>query len=230
MDVFMVPLPRDRYDLYCEVEGRAPATGMEETAGWRARAARSFREVIDYIEQDLERRRAVELALVSRTRWQRLRDCTVGWMAERIAEQRLLWHLRSVDAATLRFPEDLRSAHALDRVRATLKQDARRHLRWAVIDALGYLVSLPLTIIPGPNLVAYYFVFRAGGHLFSWMGARHGLTHVEWKLEPSGPLAELRHAVALGGAEAHSLVRSVAQRLELKRLEAFVERTLAAAA
>jgi hypothetical protein len=230
MDVFMVPLPRDRYDLYCEVVGRASTAGTEPMTGWRARAAASFRQVIDYVEQDLERRRAAELAQVTRTRWQRLRDRVVGWMAERIAEQRLLWHLRGVDAATLRFPEDLRPADALDRVRALLKHDARRHLRWAVIDALGYLACLPLTILPGPNLATYYFVFRAVGHFFSWRGARHGLLRVAWRLEPSGPLAELRQAAPLRGAEAHALVRRVAEALELTHLEAFVERTLAAAA
>ena len=54
------------------------------------------------------------------------------------------------------------------------------HVRWLIVDTLLFIVSGVLAILPGPNLVAYYFAFRCVGHLQSWRGARQGMDVVRW--------------------------------------------------
>ncbi len=230
MDIYVVPVGADRYELYCEIDADAPGPGGGEAAGWRARAAEALRRGIAFVEGERERRRASEGAGERRGRWQRLRDRAVAFLAARIAEQRVLWHLRGQAEATAHFPSDLGRGEALDVVRRLLRRDAERHRRWVVIDLLGLLACAPLTLLPGPNLPAFYFAFRVGGHLFSYLGARHGLTLVAWHLEGSEALAGVRAAAHLVGPQRAALLRAAAEQLHLRHLDAFVDRTVAAAA
>ena len=96
-------------------------------------------------------------------------------LAERVAEQRLLWFLRSERAVTAHHPDDMPADDAERWVRSELRRDSLRHLVWMFVDGGIYLASLPLTPIPGPNVLSLYFSFRAIGHFLSWLGARHGL-------------------------------------------------------
>ncbi len=230
MDVYLVALSATHYDLYYEVDDRAVESARATQKGWRARATRAFHQVLEFVEQEREKRHTAGDGQGPQGRWPRLRGRVIAWLAERIAEQRLLWHLRGADEATLFFPSDMTSADVQDRLARTLRTDSRRHLRWAIIDLAWYLVCLPLTVLPGPNLAAYYFVFRTVGHLFAWLGARHGQTQVAWHLTPNDALAELRQAAGLAVAERHALVHAIADRLHLKHLDAFLDRTLPAAA
>ena len=52
-----------------------------------------------------------------------------------------------------------------------MRRDLGKHRRWLVIDALLLAVSVPLTLIPGPNVPALYFSFRVVGHFLSMRGA-----------------------------------------------------------
>jgi hypothetical protein len=222
MDIFLVPVAPDRYELYCEVEDHPPA----EVGGrgrWRQRAVQAFHRAVTWIES--ERRRRLELAATApRTRWQHLRDRVLAWLAERIAEQRLLWYLRSKSDVTARHPDDCLEADAAAVVRKSLRDDSRRHVIWAVLHLAGYLVSLPLSALPGPNLPAYFFSFRAFGHGLSWLGARHGLRAVRWRYEPCEALTDLRRMPSLAGAARVTLAHDVATRLQLRHLDTFVER------
>ncbi len=229
MDVYLVALSATRYELYCEVEDSAASADTAAPTGWRAWLSRSFHQVVEFVER--ERERHFDAVTQERPgRWTLLRHRIVAWLAERIAEQRLLWHLRGTSEATLHYPSDLAPADAQARMSAALRRDSRRHVRWMVIDFLGYLLCLPLSLFPGPNLLAYYFVFRTAGHLFAWMGARHGMTRVAWQFSSNDALADLRQAVTCPRHARHDLVHEVASRLHLKRLDAFLERTLPAAA
>ena len=105
----------------------------------------------------------------------------LGHVAEAVAEQRLLWHLRRQAEAALVYPDGLSEPEARNLLRRTLAQDWDRHRFWLVVDAVLAAITGPLFFfVPGPNLVAYYFVFRAVGHYFAWRGARRGLSGVRW--------------------------------------------------
>ena len=151
------------------------------------------------------------------------------WVAESIAEQRLLWHMRRQTDARLFFPDDLTEASATSRLRVQLGRDRDRHRFWLAIDSVGFVLSGLLMLLPGPNVLAYYFAFRLVGHYLSMMGARRGLEVVCWSSEKSAPLSELRRAIGLTPEQRVQQVSDVALRLRLEHLATFFERTAAAA-
>jgi hypothetical protein len=177
------------------------------------------------------------LAAAERERHQPSADEPSGWVerrwrgllrhaAEVIAEQRLLWLLRHERDVTLVHPTDLSDTEARAILRAALTGDRDRHRFWLVVDAALVAVTGPLFFfVPGPNLIAYYFVFRCVGHFLAWRGARQGLGAVTWTLRASAPLAEIRRALHLDPAERDRLVHDIASQLRLRHLAGFVRRT-----
>ena len=65
------------------------------------------------------------------------------------------------------------------------------HLRWLLIDLALFIATGVVAIVPGPNIFAYYMLFRVIGHRRSWWGARRGMAVVTWTFEPDPGLAEL---------------------------------------
>jgi hypothetical protein len=161
----------------------------------------------------------------SRGAFARMKARTLRYVAESVAEQRLLWHLRRQSAVCLFFPDDLDEPRAMALLRRQLGRDFDKHRFWLIVDSLGFLACVPLTLLPGPNVVMYYFAFRMVGHYFSLRGARQGLTVVTWTSEQSAPLSELRRAIDLDADERDRRVRDVATALKLEHLATFFKRT-----
>mgnify|MGYP003349166260 CR=1 FL=1 len=101
MDVFVIPLGRERYELYCETSAR-PLDPEQVAPGLIGRLRH---RVAMFIHEAETRRHADCLAGARRTFRARIRARAMAWVAERIAEQRLLWNLRGETAATLAHPE-----------------------------------------------------------------------------------------------------------------------------
>ena len=228
MDVFVIPVGPDRYELYCE----QPAVGDEPIdttqRGLFARVRDRFRGLIRAAEE--RQRNGTDDAPEPQGWAGRLQDRAMAWVVERIAEQRLLWNLRGQTAATAAHPTDMTfdQVHAL--IRSTLQRDADRHLRWIFIDGLLFLVTFvalgPLFIlIPGvANLPALYFGFRVVGHFLSFRGARNGLRMVTWTGRSCPPLGELRELAALDPRTREVRLHDVAARLRLEHLPKFFDR------
>jgi len=227
IDIHLVPVGPQGYELYCEVEGQTAVQADGRAEGLRGRISQGFQRAILYIEKERQRRHERAPETLGRAWAQRARDRVMAWVAERVAEQRLLWHLRTQASATLHHPDDLNDRQASAIVMASLRRDARRHFVWMIIDACGFLAFLPLTAIPGPNLPTYYFSFRMVGHFLSAMGARHGLTRVGWTYVRSEEMTALRGCAGLAAAARDALAADVAARLNLRRLATFVERMTA---
>jgi hypothetical protein len=224
MDVYLVPVGDDRYELYCEVADEPEAVG-EPPIGMFRQLRHRFSEML--AEAERERRQGstgVDGGWMTRAKARLMR-----WVAESIAEQRLLWHLRRQTEACLFHPDDVDERSAMARLRASLKRDFEKHRFWLIIDSLGFIASAALTLLPGPNLLAYYFAFRLVGHYLSMRGARQGLTAVSWRAIKSAPLSDLRHAIRLEPEVRGRRVRDVALQLRLEHLATFVERTAAPA-
>lgn len=221
MDVYLVPVGVDRYELYCEIADDSAETAEMPPAGFFRRLTHRFQTMIAEAERE---RRSGGTPSTPRGWAGRVRARTMRWVAESVAEQRLLWHLRSQSRACLHYPDDLAEEDASRLLRAQLGRDYDRHRFWLVVDLIGFVLSALLTLIPGPNLVAYYFAFRLVGHFLSMRGARRGLDAVAWRHEPSGPLAELRRALALEPTARAPLVREVAATLRLEHLASFFQR------
>jgi Mitochondrial K+-H+ exchange-related len=156
----------------------------------------------------------------------RVKSRVMRWVAETIAEQRVLWHLRRQTEACLYYPDDLDEAQAMAALRAQLSRDFDKHRFWLTINALAFVASGVFFFVPGPNFIAYYFAFRLVGHYLSLRGARQGLSGVQWRTRKSAELSELRRAIGLAPEVRVRRVNEVALRLRLEHLPSFFERTV----
>ena len=225
MDVYLVPVADDRYELYCE-EPDDPDTleGAEPPEGFFKRSAHRVRAML--AEAERERRRGTPHPPADRPSFfARVKARTVRWAAEWIAEQRLLWQLRGKDTVSLIHPDDLTGTQAHQLVRRSLQRDWERHRFWMIIDSFGLVGSALLVLVPGPNFIGYYFLVRTAGHCFSLRGARHGLARVTWHAEPSAALTSLRAMVTEDPDAREERVRAIADALRLEHFASFFQRS-----
>jgi hypothetical protein len=160
----------------------------------------------------------------------RLKQRALAWVAERVAEQRLLWRLRGAEAAVLHIPDDQEESAAVGLFRAGLQKDGDRH-RWLLaLHSIGLLVSAPFAFLPGPNLFGYFFTFTVVGHFLSYRGARRGLSDVRWTVHRNATLTGIGRALSAAPAERYRLIHEAAKRLRLPHLARFVERMASPAA
>jgi hypothetical protein len=218
--VYLVPVGPERFELYTEQRDDAVIDGPPPSAPgfwqqWRHRLHERWREAV----------RASRHAEPAGGRLARVRDWAVRGIAETIAEQRTLWSLRVCTGAALVHPSDLTeetAAAARDRL---LTHAARHHGRWLMVDAVLLAVSGVFVIVPGPNVLAYYFAFRVVAHYLSWRGARQALARTVWRLSPEPALADLGRLAGLPRDARASRVDAIAAALNLPRLAAFFDRT-----
>ena len=219
--IYLVPVGAGRFELYSEEAPDDAAPDGEPVptdAFWRRamhRAQVRWREAV----------RAARGSDASAGWFARLRDQAVCRAAETVAEQRTLWSLRHCTAATLVHPSDLVDA-PVDAVRDRLLTAARKHHgKWLAIDAALLVASGALMLVPGPNLLAYYFAFRVVGHYLSWCGARQSLERISWSLHAEPALAELGRLTSVPRDARASRVEAIARAMNLPRLAAFFDRT-----
>lgn len=236
MDVYVIPIAAERYELYFEGQTDAipvdagDAEATHGVLGWLTRklpVVGRLRARFNEMLQAAEERRHRPAAAEPDGWGARIQNRIMAWVAERIAEQRLLWHLRGETSVTLAHPPDLTFDEVVSIVRRMLQRDYDRHLRWLVIDGVLLIVSAALAIVPGPNLVAYYFIFRVVGHWLSMRGARQGLTRASFSGRPCPPLTELRDVPALEPDARQQKVHDISVRLRLQHLTTFYSRIAA---
>lgn len=237
MDVYLVPIGHGRHELYCEVHDEPDAAVDTEQADTSTRMGRAKARFITPLVQrahkaiaDAERewrdRQAGRLEEPT-GRWGRAKAATRAWIAEKVAEQRLLWHLRKQDACALFHADDTTTDDATSVMRASLQRDFERHRLWFGLNVLFFILSGLTFLVPGPNLLAYYFFFRLAGHYMSMRGARNGLDCVEWTARPRRELTDLRAIAALPVLERAERVKPIAEALHLEHFATFFNRVAA---
>jgi hypothetical protein len=221
MDVYLVPVGPDSFECYYE------AAEEEETEepgeGFFARLRHKFNEQL----KEAERARHEAPIERPKTFLGRMQRRSMRWIAERIAEQRLLWHLRKASSATLHIPADLPAAQADTVMRVSMKRDADRHRNRLIPHLLALIASAAVAVVPGPNVLAYLLFFTVGGHYLAWRGAVNALHNVAWTIEPNAALTDLQHAFALAPDARHRVIVDVSHRLHMPRMARFVERMAA---
>ena len=222
MDVFVIPIGSDRYELYCEMTGEQDGFEPDPApTGLIGKLRHRFTVMLRAAE---ERHRAGDQTPQATGWLGRMQERVIAWVAERIAEQRLLWNLRRQTAVRASHPSDMSFEQVLTLIRRMLQRDYERHRRWLVVDTLGLIVSGVLMPVPGPNILAYYFAFRVVGHWLSMRGAAQGQHHITWTGRACPPLSELRGADTLEPTVRDARVHDVAARLRLQHLSTFFER------
>jgi hypothetical protein len=225
LDVYLIPVGADRYELYCEHVPEEGALDAEAPAGagWFASTLHRMKAAVARAEH--EQQSGAPAPPVEGGWQERMKRRMLCWIAEKVAEQRLLWRLRKESHVTLMFPDDVTGDEALTTAHRRLQYEADRHLKWTIIDGILFCLSGIVALVPGPNPVAYYFGFRFVGHWLSRRGAKHGLTEVKWECCASSALTLLRQAVPVGAPERERRVHEVASALHLQHLATFFERT-----
>ncbi len=218
MDVYLVPVGRDRFECYYEAPDD-DETDEPVGQGFFARLRSRFNEQLKEAERARHQKSIEEPA----TFLARVHKRSLRWMAERIAEQRLLWHLRKADAATLHTSGDLPADRANAIMRDSMRRDSDRHRNRMIPHTLILIASGAVAIVPGPNLLAYLFTFTAVGHFLSWRGASNALHQVAWTINPDPALTDIHRAFALGPDERHQVILAAAERLHMPKMARFVE-------
>ncbi|HEY6360691.1 MAG TPA: hypothetical protein VIX63_06280 [Vicinamibacterales bacterium] len=222
MDVFVVPFGADKYELYCETSSEVDVAPESQPAGLLGKLRQGFSAMLKAAEER-QHRRASERE-EPRGWIGRVQERTLAWVAERIAEQRLLWNLRRQTTAVAAHPQDMTFEQVMVLIRRTLQRDYERHRLWLVVDTIGLVASSILALVPGPNILAYYFAFRVVGHWLSMRGATQGLQRVAWTGRPCPPLTELREVAHLEPGVRDARIHDVAARLRLQHFSTFFER------
>lgn len=226
MDVYLIPVGSDRYELYCEDADEFTEAAGVAPSGFFAGLVHRFRAALARIERERRQDALAAVSLGDNRPWtRRVKQAALRWTAEKIAEQRLLWRLRRQRDATAIFPDDLSEAQAMTIIRRMLQRDTDRHRLWLIFHTIAFGLAGLLAIFPGPNVVAYYFAFRLVGHYLSMRGAKHGLAEVTWSQQPSPLLLQLRQVMALAAPERERHVRDIASKLRLPHLASFFKRT-----
>jgi hypothetical protein len=217
--VYLLPLGAGRYELYSE-----PSDDDGDAGDRRGFLRRRLDRLQDRWRAAVHDARRAEPGSGVLARW---RDKAVCRVAEMIAEQRTLWMLRAVESAVLVHPSDLDASGAATARDGILERASRHHRVWGVIDLLLFIASGLLMLVPGPNVIAYYFGVRVIGHYLSWRGAYNAVTRAEWSAHAEPALTELG-ALAGEPREARApRVEAIATRLKLPRLAAFFDRVAA---
>jgi hypothetical protein len=223
LDVYLVPIARDRYECYYEAEDVDDDAVDPADQGFFARMRRRFNEQLREAEE-ARHQKAIE---EPKTFFGRTHKRILRWIAERIAEQRLLWHLRTAEAATLHVSADLLPQDAEWLMRENIKRDAEFHRNRLIPHTLLLILSAAVAVVPGPNILGYLFTFTVVGHFLAWRGAVNALNCVAWTVTPNQGLTDLRHAFSLDADQRHRLIKEVARRLHMPKMALFVERMAA---
>lgn len=230
MDVFLIPTSTsDEYELYYE----APDTDAEETEEARGffgkrlqRIRRRFSAMLAEAEEWRHKRDLGE-APPARGLLSKAKHKVMGFIVERIAEQRLLWHMRTTVTVCAQIPGDLTEQDADTIIRGMLKKDHDHHFKWIWIDLVLLILTAPLMVIPGPNVPGFYFTFQVVGHFLSWQGAKRGLGQVQWTIKPNPALTELRALLAPTVPHRTRRIHELAERLRLQHFATFFEEVAA---
>jgi len=220
MDVYLVPVGPDRYECYYEAAEQEETDEPVEGRGFFARMRARFNLQLKEAEQ-ARHQKAIE---EPKTFLGRMQKRSMRWIAERIADQRLLWHLRKVAAATLHTSADLSAAEADRIMRSNFKWDADNHRNRLILHTLALIAAVPIALVPGPNVLGYLFTFTVVGHFLAWRGAVKGLHQITWTIVPNPELTDLHRAFSLDAAARHRAISDVAHRLHMPHLALFVER------
>jgi hypothetical protein len=223
MDVYLVAVGPERYECYYEAAEQEETDEPVDGRGFFARMRSKFNEQL----REAERARHQKAIEEPKSFLGRMHRRAMRWIAERIAEQRLLWHLRKVEAATLYTSADLATPDADKIMRANLKWDADHHRNRLILHALALLAAVPVALLPGPNVIGYLFTFTVVGHYLAWRGAVKGLHQIAWTITPCPPLTDLQHAFSLDAPARHRLISDVARRLHMPKMARFVEQMAA---
>ena len=220
-----MPIGSGRFDLYTEPADETLSTGAAQaSAGFWRRQVRQLHRTWQQTAQAAQATRVADAGRLARAR-----DWLIRRIAESIAEQRTLWSLRNLMTASFVYPANLSDASAAAARTNLLTRARQHHGRWLLVNVALVAVTAILVLLPGPNLIGYYFAFRVVGHFLSWRGASQALDQITWQPLAEPALTELGALADLPRDQRAERVAVIGDRLGLPRLATFFDRVAAGA-
>jgi hypothetical protein len=103
--------------------------------------------------------------------WQRVKIRYEQIACEAFADDRFLRRLRRFRKITVFLNRPIEVSEVRERLTRMLRDRSYHHLRWLIIDSLLLPLSLFVMVLPGPNFVGYYLLFRVFSHWKSYRSA-----------------------------------------------------------
>jgi hypothetical protein len=211
LKIYLLSLDDERCVFYSEgpeiiadaaVVAVVPRTGLR---GWVERKYKSLQMVLT------ESEKGVGLRVRRIWEWLQLRT---------YVDEPLLRSLRGVRGLELNHPPSLTEDETHRIWKEYLKSRQGRHAFWFVINTLVSPLTLLLAPLPGPNLIGYWFVYRAVCHWLARLGARQARKNegVETTFQRTEALDG-----SFGGAD-EERIACLSSTLSLQGLGAFIER------
>lgn len=191
-------------------EGAERLDGQEQPApreGWRGWAERKYQSLQTTLKES-----EGGVGLRMRRAWE--------WLQRRTSpDETLLRSMRSATSLKIYYPSELTEALARKEWEEYLSSRRRQHLFWLIINAIVSPLSLLLAPVPGPNVIGYWFVYRAVCHWLALLGVRRAKSfEAQIEFAPTTALDG-----ALNSVDANQLALIEAS-LNLKGLADFVKR------
>lgn len=143
-----------------------------------------------------------------------------AWLQRRThADESMLRSLRKATALRLHFPSRMQVNLVKIEWKAYLASRRRRHFFWFILNALVSPLTVLLAPLPGPNVIGYWFLYRAICHLLALSGISQA-DKLPIEYLPSEILDE-----RVGKTDSEAIAR-IAQMLSLVGLQEFVQRTV----
>jgi hypothetical protein len=175
------------------------------TRGWAERRYKSLQIVLNESEKGV--------GLRVRRVWE--------WLQKRIPpDEPVLRSLRGARSITLHHPLSITEDETREIWQDYLKSRQGRHMFWFVTNAIISPSTLLLAPLPGPNLIGYWFVYRAVCNQLARLGARNARSaQVTTEFLPT---SDLEGTFGSGDMER---IATVSSSFELRGLDEFVRRT-----
>ena len=159
LNVYLITLDSQRCLFYSEAPPDQPLAPPAEKGikGWAERQLWRFKTAVADSEGAPFR--------ATRSVW--------NWLQSRThPDETLLTRLRHAEIVTVNHPATMTPRDAETLWKLFLNQGRRRHLPWFIVNLLVSPLTVVLAALPGPNLIGYWFVYRAFHHLMILIGLK----------------------------------------------------------
>ncbi|WP_435018186.1 hypothetical protein TA3x_000132 [Tundrisphaera sp. TA3] len=162
MDIYLRVLPDGHLVFFAEpsrhgdeqVPSAAPGRGLR---AWLNRTYHRFKDAAERSESGvgLQARRLFE------------------WLRHFVSpDESMLRRLRRAEEIRIHHPPAMGPDEARSAWEAYLAGRRYPHLFWLMVDLVVSALTIPLAVIPGPNVLGYWFVYRAACHTLALLGIR----------------------------------------------------------
>jgi hypothetical protein len=206
MKVYLLRINEERALFYSESSDTS-INSPTETSSWIWRKYKELQTLLSEAESGI--------GLRMRRAWEWLHQLTP-------LDEDLLKSLRRAKSIELYYPANLTEEDALASWNKYLNNRYRYHMLWAVINSIITPLTLALALLPGPNIIGYWFAYRAICHILIICGIKrakeasvecHQTTSLEDSLEISLPDCVAR-------------AEQLAKTLGLKDLDSYIKRLI----